>query len=151
MFSPNYTKFINVTPPVAIVDNAAALTTEIDTLGYDYCQIVVQYGVTDIATVALAVTESDTAGSGHANVTGLVSGTSTNIAGSTSALPTSTADNTLYLFEIDLRGRKRYLDTTITLGDGSSGTYVTALAILHRADDAPVTASQRGCLEILRV
>ena len=147
----NYTKLVNLTPPAAIVDNAAVTVAELDTKGWDYCQIAVILGATDIAVAALACTESDTAGSGHANVTGLVWGTSSNIAGATSTLPSSTNDNGIFLFEIDLRGRKRYLDLTLTAGDGSTGTYFTVLAILSRSKDAPTTAAERGCVEILRV
>ncbi len=107
-------KYVSVTPPAAIVDDASYTTAEIDTLGFDYCTIVVYLGASDIAMAALAVTESDSSGSGHANVTGLVWGTSTNIDGSTSALPSATDDNKFQIAQIDLRGRKRYLDVTAT-------------------------------------
>lgn len=145
------TKFVNVTPPAAIKDNAAWTTAEIDTLGWDYLTLVVILGATDIAIAALTVTESDTSGSGHANVTGLIWGTSTNIDGSTSALPSATDDNTIQVAEIDLRGRKRYIDITATAGDGTAGTYLCILGILSRGKEAPVSISERGCNEILRV
>lgn len=145
------TKFVSVTPPAAIIDNASATTAEVDTKGWDYAQYYVYIGATDIAMTALAVTESDTSGSGHANITGLVTGTSTNIAGSTSALPSATDDNTVRRFDIDLRGRKRYLDLTATCGDGTAGTYLAAWCILSRGAKAPVTATECGCGDILRV
>ena len=144
-------KILNLTPPAAIVDNASLTVTEIDTNGYDYCNILVFLGATDIAMTALAVTESDTTGSGHANVTGLVFATSTNTAGSTSALPTATDDNDIFEFQIDLRYRKRYLDLTATVGDGTSGGYYTVIALLSRADEPPFTATARGVNQILRV
>lgn len=148
-------KWVSVTPPAAIVDNAALTCNVIDTLGYDFCQIYVYTGATDIAAVAMKVQESDTksnttALTSGADVTGLVSGTSNNIAGSTSALPTSTADNTCYLFEVDCRGRKRYLLPVVTAGDGAAGSYYAIHAELSAPEVAPVTASERGCLEILR-
>lgn len=145
------TKIINVTPPAAIIDNAAATTAEVDTLGFDYAQFYVILGAMDIAVTVMKVTESDTAGSGHADVTGLISGTSANIAGSTSTLPVDTMDNKIYGFDIDLRGRKRYLDLSLTLGDGSAGTYVTVICILSRKELGITTAAERGCQEILRV
>lgn len=145
------TKFAVITPPQAIKDNASWTTTEIDTLGWDYLTIVAILGATDIAMAALAVTESDTSGSGHANVTGLIWGTSTNSDGTTSALPSATDDNTIQLAEIDLRGRKRFIDVTATAGNGTTGSYITILAILSRAKDAPVSATERGCDEICRV
>lgn len=144
-------KLVKMTPPQAIVDNASWTTTEVDTLGFDYCEIYVHLGATDVAMAALAVTESDTSGSGHANVPGLIFGTSTNTAGSTSTLPSATDDNKFFCFDIDLRGRKRYLDLTATAGDGTTGTFLVAWAVLSRAEATPVTASERGCSQILRV
>ena len=138
------TKYVSITPPAAIIDNASATTAELDTKGWDYCQIVAYLGATDIAMTALAVTESDTSGSGHANVTGLVYGTSTDIDGNTSALPTATDDNKFFVFDVDLRGRKRYLDVTATIGDGTTGTFITIWAVLSRGKDGPLTVSQRG-------
>ena len=149
----NYTKLVSITPPAAInsSDNTAFTTAEIDTRGWDYLQVIVQLGATDAAIGSLAVTESDTSGSNHTNVTGLVWGTSTNIAGSTSTLPSSTNDNGFFVFEIDLRGRKRYIDLTVTTSDVTTGTFLYACGLLSRSKDAPTTAAERGCVEILRV
>lgn len=144
-------KFVNLTPPAAIIDNASATVAELDTKGWDYAQIVMLLGATDIAMTALTVTESDTTGSGHANVTGLIVGTSTEIDGGTSVLPISTADNGIVCFDIDLRGRKRFLDMTVTAGDGSAGTYLAIFAILSRGKEAPTTMAERGCIQVLRV
>ncbi len=99
---------------------------------------------------ALTITESDTSGSGHAAVTGLVWGTSTNLDGSTSALPSSTDDNTFQIADIDLRGRKRYIDVTATVGNGTAGAFVTILGILSRASQTPRTISDVGANEVLR-
>jgi hypothetical protein len=145
------TKLAIVISPAALKDNAAWTTNEIDTLGWDYLQIAFIMGATDIAVALLKVQESDTSGSGFADVTGLIMGTSTNTDGSTSALLSASDDNKIQLFEIDLRGRKRYIDLSATAGDGTAGTYAAAIAILSRAKDAPVTATERGCDEILRV
>jgi hypothetical protein len=145
------TKKLIVISPGALKDNAAWTTNEIDTLGYDYCVIDFFIGATDIAVATLKVTESDTSGSGFADVTGLIVGTSTNIDGSTSALLSATDDNKIQTFEIDLRGRKRYLDLSATAGDGTAGTYAAAIATLYRAKDVPVSATERGIDEILRL
>lgn len=144
-------KVLNTCPSVAIKDNASWTTVEIDTLGFDYATVFWALGATDIAMAALKMQESDTAGSGQTDITGLVWGTSTNIAGSTSTLPSSTNDNGVFRFDIDLRGRKRYLTLVATAGDGAAGTYGSALTLLHRAEDGPTTAAQCGCVEILRV
>ena len=143
-------EYVSITPPAAIVDNASLTTAEIDTNGWDHMELVVFMGATDIAMTALAVTESDTTGSGHANITGLVWGTSTNIDGSTSALPSATDDNTFQIAQIDLRGRKRFIDLTATVGDGTVGGFYTAFARLTRAEISPSSASEAGANEILR-
>lgn len=145
------TKYINVTPPAAIVDNAAFTTTEVDTLGFDYATFVVSLGATDIAMAALKVQESDTSGSGFADISGLDTDGDTDTDGNTSTLPTATDDNDIFVFEVDLRGRKRYLDISATAGDGTNGTYASILCILSRAEETPVTATQRGANTILRV
>ena len=144
------TKFVSITPPAAIVDNASYTTASIDTQGWDYLQVVVYLGATDIAMTALKLQESDTDGS-YGDVTGLVFGTSSNIAGSTSTLPSATDDNKFFVFDVDLRGRKRYFDLVATAGDGTAGTFLTAFAILSRGKEQPVTAAERGASQILRV
>lgn len=150
MRQQQHDKFVSVTPPGAIVDNASLTTASIDTLGYAYCRIFVRLGAMDIAMTALKVQESDN-DSSYADVTGLVYGTSTDIAGSTSALPSATDDNKCFVFEIDLRGRKRYLDVVATCGDGAAGTYVDVFALLSHAQSVPVTKTERNYGNILRV
>lgn len=149
--------FFNVAPPAAIVDNAAVTCNVIDTLGYDRCDVFYIFGATDIATVSMGCTESDTKANtttltSGAAISGLTVGTATNIAGSTSALPTSTADNTCYKFEIKCGGpRKRYLLPAITCGDGAAGTYVTVVALLSKGEISADTATARNYNDILRV
>jgi len=144
-------KYVEITNPAALLDNASATTGEVDTLGYDYAVIIVQLGATDGGLTALAVTESDTAGSNHANVTGLVYGTSTNTAAATSTLPTASSDDQALAFFIDLRARRRYLDLTITAPNTTSGAFVTAFALLFKPGIAPNTAAEWGFDEVLRV
>lgn len=144
-------KFVAITPPGALVDDASLTTAEIDTNGFDYMTIVVHLGATDIAMSALTVTEADVTATNHTAITGLVWGTSANIDGDTSALPVATDDNTFQVAQIDLRGRKRFIDLTATVGDGTAGGYYTAFAILSRAAESPVTTTQMGCDEVLRV
>lgn len=143
-------KLVSITPPAAISDNATLTTAEIDTLGWSYLTIIVYEGATDIAMAALSVTQSDSAGSGHAAITGLVWGTSTNIDGTTSALPSATDDNLFQVAQIDLKGKKRYIDVTATTGDGAAGSFVTILGILSRPQVSPTSASEAGANEILR-
>ncbi len=144
-------KMVAVTVPVAIVDDGSYTTIEVDTIGWNYAQYFVMLGATDIAMAAFAVTESDASGSGHANVTGAIFGTSTNTDGDTSSLPSATDDGLIFGVELDLRKRKRYLDLTLTAGDGSAGTFAVAWCVLSRGETDPVTAANRGLSQLLRV
>ena len=144
-------KLVGVTPPAAIIDNAAATTAEVDTKGWDHCRIIAYLGATDIAMTVLKVTESDTSGSGHADVTGAVFGTSTDIDGSTSTLPSATDDNNFFVVDIDLRGRKRYLDVSATIGDGTSGTFITIWAELYRGESLPTSVAGHGAGGMLKL
>ena len=144
-------KYVEITNPGALLDNASATTAEVDTLGYDYAVVVVQLGATDGGLTALQITESDATGSGHVAVTGLVYGTSTNSAGTTSTLPGEASDNQSRAFFIDLRARKRFIDLDITAPNTTSGAYVTAFAVLFKPGIAPNTAAEWGFDEVLRV
>ena len=143
MIHAQRTKYVRVCEPAAIVDNASFACTEIDTLGFDYCQIVCQLGATDITMAALKVQENAVSATSLADVTGLIYGTSDNIAGSTSALPDEDADDQIFVFEIDLRGRLRYLNLVATAGNGSAGTFMAAFALLSRAGTLTDTAAGR--------
>jgi len=150
MIPAQMAKHVSVTPPAAIKDNGSFTTSEIDTKDWDYCEIQVYLGATDIAMTALKVQESDTSGSGFADVTGLVFGTSTDIDGNTSALPSATNDNGFHVFQIDLRGRKRYLDVVATMGDGTAGGFVAISARLSRGGEGPLSVADAGCNGLLR-
>lgn len=138
---------------LAIAPKGGTFTaTEIDTLGYGYAQIVVAIGNADPGSITtLKVQETDTTGSGYADVAGAVYGTSTNIAGNTSSLPSGASDNTVYGFELNLAAQRKRFLKVVASGGGTTGTIVSAVAILSRAAQAPVTASDRGFADILRV
>lgn len=132
-------KIVAITPPGAIVDDAAFTTTAIDTKGFSHLTIVVFFGAMDIAMAALKAQESDDSGmSGAADISGTVGGTDF-------TLPSDTKDNTFWAFDINLKGnRKRYIDLVATGGNGSTGTYMTAFAILSRGAELPSSAAERG-------
>ena len=150
MINLQETKDVVMKWPTAINNNTSPSTTTVDTNGWDYAQIKFFYGASDIALTALKVQESDD-DSTYADVTGLIWGTSTNVAGSTSTLPSATDDNKIFTFDIDMRGRKRYLKLVYTVGNGTTGAYATAVCTLGRAKDGPSTAAERGAAEVLRV
>lgn len=117
------------------VDNGSFAVTELDTLGYDELLLIVAFGNVPANTSACKITESDTAGSGHADISASIIGTAADMDGTTSVLPTAAAgDGDHIIFQIDLRARKRYLDMVITAGDGSgTATECAVIAILGRA------------------
>jgi hypothetical protein len=132
-------KIVAVTQPGAIVDNAAFTTATIDTRGFAFLTIVVLLGALDIALAAFKLRESDDSGmSGAADVTGA------DFSVSPATLPAATDDNKLYAIHVSLNGRKRYLDLSLTGGDGAAGTYATAFAILSDAETAPSSETDRG-------
>ena len=139
-------------PPEAIKDNAAATMVAVDTLGYDYCTIVVTMGATDVAAALMKVTECATTSGTYTDVTGLVAGTSNNITGSTSALP-DTDNNDIHVFEFPLDSREQFLKLAFTAGNGSSGSFQSAVAILSRksSGSAYTTAANRGVAQIIRL
>lgn len=132
-------KVVGITPPAAIVDNAAFTTAAIDTKGFAHLQILLYFGAMDIAVASMKVQESDDSGmSGATDITGTVGGTDFTV-------PSATSDNTFWAININLKGnRKRYIDLVITGGDGTSGTYLAAIAILSRASEEPNSATERG-------
>ncbi len=141
------TKMLNMVPPAAIKDNAAFTSVIVDTAGYGWLTVVVTLGATDIAMAALSIQEnSANTATGMASITGTVFGTATDAySGSTTVLPGATDDNKIEVFHIKLDGtRKRYMQVAATAGDGSTGTFMSAVGILSHAAVAPNTASEAG-------
>lgn len=136
----NHLQSIKVVPavyPGAIVNNTSFSGVAIDTLDFDAALVVVQLGATDIKMAALKLQESDASGSGYVDVTGLDFS-------SPDHLPVATDDNGLFAFNVDLRGRKRYLMLVATAGNGVAGTYLSAFALLGRGHDLKLTDTGRG-------
>ena len=145
------TKLVNLTPPGALVDDASLTVAELDTKGFDYCQIILILGATDIACTAAILTESDTSSSGHGNITASNFSGQTDLDGNTAALPSATDDDGFFVWELDLLKRKRYIDATITVGNGTSGGYYAVIAILSRAQEPPTSVSGKGCTGVIRI
>jgi len=132
----------------ASINDATATEIELDTLGFDYCTIYVYFGAMAAAMTALSVKEGDTSGSYDSSAIAAY-GATADIAGSTSALPTASDDNKCFMFDIDLKGRKRYLELTATGAAGAN--LIGAFALLSRADNGPVTAADRGAGNVVRI
>jgi hypothetical protein len=129
-------KTLVVTPPAAIVDNAAVTTASVDAIDAGWVTFEIIFGAMDIAVSALKLREADD-DSTYSDVPLAdfsVDGT----------LPSATADNTIVAVQVNMLGRKRYLDLSFTAGDGSAGTYSVVLARLSRMATTPSTAADRG-------
>lgn len=141
MIFPQGSKYFIVTSPGAIKDDAAWTTNEIDTKGFRYLTILAIIGATDVDVAVWKLTHSDTSGSGHADITGMDTASVTTGDG---RIPQDDDDDKIFAFFVDLKGLKRYIDLSATAGNGSSGTYMAALAILSRAEEWPNTTTERG-------
>lgn len=148
----NY-KLINVTPPAAILDNASATTTEVDTKGWNHARYILSLGATDIAMAALYLTESDATGSGHVEIaaTDFSDATQSDIDGTALGLPSATDDNKIIVIDLQLEGRKRFLDLVATAGDGTAGTYLSAICELFRGEQAPTTSAGHGADVVVNI
>ena len=128
----------SVVKAAASVAASATHSHEIDTAGFKYASIDVVFSPFSAATSSYAsvlkVQESDAAGSGQADVTGL---SVTAGAGAT----TGANVGAVARFNIDLRGRKRYL--TVVTSPGNTVAVVTA-ARLAKAEQHAVTATESG-------
>lgn len=131
------------------VDNTAFTTTEIDTKGYAKMAIIASFGNVPATVASMTVTQSDTTGSNHTAY--ITVGTTTDIAGATTVLPTAAdGDGKSLLFHVNLDGKKRYHDLTVTAGNGSGTvTECSAIAILYNGSDAPVSATERGVSHVV--
>lgn len=139
-------KTVAVTSPGPIVDDAAFTTNTVDTKGFKKARFVVMLGALDIAVAAFKLRESDDSGmSGATDVSGA------DFSVSPLTLPAATDDNNLFAIFVDLRGRKRYLDVSLTGGNGSTGTYAAAWCDLYDAYEMPNSAAERGMSQEAKV
>ena len=125
----------SVSKHTASVAASATFSHEIDTAGFKYAAIDVVYSPFTAATSSYAsvlkIQESDSAGTGQADITGL---SVTAGAGAT----TGAAVGAVARFNIDLRGRKRYLTVVTSPGNTVAVASNARLskAENHATDDA---------------
>jgi hypothetical protein len=127
--------------------NAADLTTattftmSIDTLGFAYASIdvifepVLAAGTSSAVAITCNLQQSDT-DSAFVNVTGFVGGTSYTI-----PTPANTTDTNVVRFNLDLRGRKRYLNVSAT---PQAASVIAASARLGKGALGPTSATEAG-------
>jgi hypothetical protein len=121
---------------VAVAANATH-SHEIDTLGADYASIDVVFSQFTAATASYAsvlkLQQSNTSGSGQADVSGY---TITAGAGSTTG-----GTGAVARFNVDMRGKSRYLTVVATPGNAAT---IATVARLGKQEDMPITAADMG-------
>lgn len=134
--------FVSVEPQ-ARINNAAVTCAALDRKGFDYANIKLLLGATDVGLTVCKLQESDD------NVTFTdVSGADFSISGT---LPASTDSNKVFEWDVDLRARKRYLRPAITIGNGTLGAFIAVLVQLFRAEQTPATPTARGAAQVLTI
>jgi len=138
--------------PISATNGATITSAVIDCKGYEELQFVVTKTThsNDYITTFQIQQSDDTAVSNFATVTGYVQGTSTTIvsgvndflitalSGGTNAATEKAAG----VFNIDLRGKKRYFRVLVTQGAQTSILGLTGT--LARAEQAPITATNQN-------
>ena len=138
MIQLTQTKKVQSVWPQARINNAAVTAASVDRRGFDYAVVRVAIGATDVGFTTFKLQESDDNAT-FADIPG------TDYSISPLSLPSSANGNTLWEWQVDLRGsRKRYLRPALTVGNGTSGAFVSAEVELFRAEQAPYTAATQG-------
>jgi hypothetical protein len=119
----------------SVAVDGGSFSHEIDTYGADYVSVDVCYSTFTATSSAYAtslkVQHSDTAGSGQQDVAGL---TVTPVAGLTTG-------NHVCRFNVDMRGKKRYLTV---VGNPAKPATVASVARLGKVEDEPYNAATAG-------
>jgi hypothetical protein len=118
--------------------NGATGTGSVDTIGYDRLELTVLQTTSNNTTNNLSVcklSESDTTdATNYSDITKFV-GDGT---GGFTVPVADTSNSQLYVFNLDLRARKRYIKLTVSPVTTQS---ITAIASLSKAEQMPVTAA----------
>lgn len=140
----------SVVKATASVAASATHSHEIDTAGFKYASIDVIFSPFTASNVSLAsvlkVAEGDTSGSTMTDIAAMVGG---GAGGFTIAATGSSASvGGVARFNVDLRGRKRFL--TVSVSPSTTVAVVTA-ARLSKAEQAAVTATETGVNNVVNV
>ena len=129
--------------PISMTAAAPLTSASIDCKGYEELQLVVTKTThaTDYITVFTIQQSDDTVLTNFAAVTGYVAGTDWTLASLTGGTNAAT-EKAAGVFNIDLRGKKRYFRVLVTNGGVASGIGLTAT--LARPEQAPITATNQN-------
>ncbi len=127
------------------ITNGGTVTSSVDRLGYDFVQLNIVLGTSDTPSdkpSVLKVQEGDTTSS-YADITPLVGGSAANTSGYFTIPSADSSNPNIYRFNIDCKGRKRYLKLTLSPTTTQVGA---ALWLLARAKEAPIGTTAQGTL-----
>lgn len=135
--------------PGAIIDNAAFPSNVIDTAragGAKFLALILHVGTTDVDIASLKVNQSDT----KTDDTTLDSPTELADYSASATLPTAADGGKLFGFLIDLRrgDLKRYVQLAATAGDGTNGTYASAIALWFNPGVPAANMGLDGLVEV---
>jgi hypothetical protein len=130
----------SATGSAVATNSSTTATLRLDTLGYDYASIDVVYGAVlaagtnSAAAQTLTLKHSDSASTGYDVISGYP----------TVALPTAAASSvvsSIVRFDVDMRGRKRYIEV-----ESSPNTLATVVVVarLGKGEVGPATSAEKG-------
>lgn len=125
------TKFVEVIEPQSI-SASTATDVEIDTLGFDFCNVYVLCGAMHAAFGVCKLADGDTTGGTFTDIAAGTLGDAAclNLAGSAVALA-ATDDNDVICFQVDMSARGRFLKLFTTTAAGGASVF-GAVAVLGR-------------------
>ena len=129
--------------PISMTAAAPLTSASIDCKGYEELQLVVTKTThaTDYITVFTIQQSDDTVLTNFAAVTGYVAGTDWTLASLTGGTNAAT-EKAAGVFNIDLRGKKRYFRVLVTNGAVTGVVGITGT--LARGSEAPITATNQN-------
>lgn len=134
--------------PVSKTNGHTAAGELIDTNGFDFMTLDIILSAADVVSnvpSVLKLQEADTTDASNlADISEFKAGTGFTLA---TTMGTSTAVQNLYKFDVDLRGRKRYLKALVS---PVTTQVIAGVANLHMAEQAPVSAAAAGALNVVR-
>jgi len=130
---------------IGTADTATNATHQhsIDTLGFDYASIDVVFepvaaaGTNSAVAIALKLQQGDTTAS-YSDITAFVGGGS---GGFTIPTPANTGSTNVVRFDLDLRGKSRYLNVFAT---PQAASVIASNVRLGKADVGPASAAEKG-------
>jgi len=129
------------------------LTAQFDTVGFSRAVINLWHGGVAAAATAdgpatLKLGEGDTS-TAYTDIAAFVDGGAGGFTGTPAA--TVVTNTNCYRFDVDLRGRKRWLNLTWTPNASQATTQLTVqcVAELYRAQSGLDTAAKQGCLQLI--